>query len=157
MPLEVEVNQVRSDVALLWLLTFRDPNNQLVLRAVNNLEPVVSRSNTYHAYPFQVKLPPMDGKKPPTELQLSFMYHPALIQLVREYNPSELPRVKLELVLSSDPDTVEKRIDFLQVGSVDYNVERINFTLLSSAIWLRKTINQRYDQKQWPGIFRGFR
>ena len=158
-PLVDVVNTPQGDQALLWLLTFTDPepDNTIVLRAVNNLEAVTSRGNVYEAFPFNVVLPPDDGQKI-TAFQLSFPnVGRELMQLVREYDPGKNPRVKMGLVLSDTPDVVEKLIDFMTVDSVNYTALDITFQLTSSSIFARKTCTATYNQIEFPGLFWGLR
>jgi len=147
------VNNQMLDDALLWLLTFYDHSNTLVLRAVNNLEDVVSRGDTFTAFPFELKLPPEDGQKPQS-VSLSFVnVGRELMGLVREYGVDLAPKVKLELVLSSDPDKVEKSIDFMSVANVQYDALGITFELSSSSVFARKTCTGTYNQVEFPGLF----
>ena len=147
------VNNINIEEAFLWLLTFSDYDNNVDLRAVNNLEDVASRGQTYTAFPFAISLPPDDGQKP-QNLKLAFPnVGQELVTLIREFDPSLAPKVKLELVLSSDPETVEKTIDFMSVGNVTYTATDISFELVSSSIFARKTCTAIYNQAEFPGMF----
>lgn len=153
MPLNVTVNDQASDIALLWLLTFTDYDDNVELRAVNNLTDVVSRGDTYTAFPFSLVLPADDGPRQQS-LKLSFAnVGRELMQLVREYAPGRNPKVKLELIESNRPDNVEKRIDFLEVGSVTFDALALTFELLPSSVFARKTCVGTYNQAEFPGLF----
>ena len=152
MPLVTAINQLHGQDALLWLLTFSEPNSNVVYRAVSNLEDVVSRGQTFTAIPFEVTLPPDDGQRF-QNLQISFAnVGRELMQLIREYQPSTPPLVKLELVLSDAPDTVEKTIDFMRLESASYDALSITFTLSGSNIFQRKTCQATYDSWEFPGL-----
>jgi len=148
------VNNIEVEDAFFWLLTFTESGGApTVLYAVNNLESVDSRGNTYEAFPFEITLPPDDGQKP-ASLSLTFPnVGRDLMQLVREYSTDFTPEVKLELVLSSAPDVVEKTIDFMRVADVTYDALAITFTLTSSSIFSRKTCTGTYSQVEFPGLF----
>lgn len=153
MPLVDLVNDLHSDDALFWLLTFEDPNSNVTLRAVSNLEDVISRGNTYTAFPFDVTLPPDDGQRI-QNLTLSFPnVGRELMEFVRNYSPETPPNVIVELVLFSDPDTVEKRIDFLQLGTITYDALVVNMQLTTNNIFARKTCYNTYDYANFPGLF----
>lgn len=153
MPIQDTVNQQSIDAAFLWLLTFRTHADDLVLRAVNNLENVTSRGRTYHAFPFEIKLPPDDGQKP-QNVSISFPNAGReLMRMVREFGPELKPQVTLELVLSNNPDVVEKTIDFLAVGSVQYDALVVEFGLIPTNIFARTTCSARYSQAEFPGLF----
>lgn len=156
MPLVNVVNQLHSDDPLLWLLTVRLPiitANRTVLRAVSNLEDVVSRGETFSAFPFQVTLPPDDGQR----IQNLIITFPnvgrELMQVVREYRPTQPPEVLLELVLGNNPNVVEKTIDLLTVQSASYDALAVTFTLSGNNSFSRATSAARYDQREFPGLF----
>lgn len=153
MPLVNVVNSLNVDEALLWLLTIEDHAGNQTLRAVNNLESVVSRGHTYEAFPFDLTLPPDDGQKP-QNMQLTFAnVGREAVDLVRRYQSDRPPTVKLELVLSSDPDVVEKSIDFMTVTTAEYDPVEIRFSLASNFIFNRKTCLARYTSEEFPGLF----
>jgi len=156
------VSNINVSEAFFWLLSFDDyikeePENLIRLRAVNNLEPVDSRGDTYDAFPFEITLPPDDGQKPQS-LKLTFPnVGRELMELVREYPAEFAPEVKLELVLSSAPDVVEKTIDFMRVADVTYDALSITFTLASSSVFARKTCTGTYNQSEFLGLFWGLK
>lgn len=153
MPIATVVNNIKVEEAFLWLLTFTDYNNNVELRAVNDLVDVTSRGNVYTAFPFALTLPPEDGTKLQS-LSLTFTnVGRDLMRLVREYDASQRPQVKLELILASAPDVVEKTIDFLQMGNVNYDALAISFELLPANIFARKTCTGTYNQSEFPGMF----
>ena len=134
-----------------------DPSSGVVLRAVSNLEAVVSRGQTYEAFPFEVKLPPDDGQRIQS-LQITFPnVGRELGQLIREYAPDTPPQVKLELVLANSPGTVEKTIDFLRVNSVNYDTLAVTFTLNADLTFGRKTSLATYNGYEFPGLMWGLR
>jgi len=157
MPLATIVNSPQITDALLWLLTFTDDDTNVVLRAVNNLEAVTSNGELFEPFPFELVLPPDDGKKP-QNLTVAFPnVGRELMTLVREYPPGVHPQVRFDLVLSSAPDTIEKTVDFMEVISVSYDAMAINFQLASSSIFARKTCSATYNQAEFPGLFWGLR
>lgn len=151
------VNTPQVDDALIWLLTFTDPVDALVLRACANLEDITSRGDVYTAFPFEIVLPPDDGQRIST-LDLVFPnVGRELMELVREYPPGEHPKVKFELIISDAPDTVEKVIDFMEVDSATYTAMTVTFKLTSSSIFARKTCVANYNQSEFPGMFWGLK
>ena len=157
MNLSEYVNTINNEEALLWLLTFRDYKNSVELRAVNNLEPIVSRGEVYEPFPFEVKLSPDDGEK---VQNISIVFPNVgreLSKLIREF-PSDLkPLATLELVLTANPDQIEKTIDFMSIASASYNAQTCTLTMASHSIFARKTCLGTYNQAEFPGIFRAIR
>lgn len=149
------VNTPHVDIALLWLLTFTDPSNNVVLRAAANLEDITSNGHVYTAFPFSIVLPPDDGERI-SSLKLVFAnVGRELMDLVRRYPPGFHPQVRFDLVLSDQPDVIEKTIDFMEVGNVTFDALSITFELNSSSIFARKTCVANYNQAEFPGMFWG--
>ena len=151
MPLVDVINDPDSDVALLWLITVTDTASSTVLRGVANLEDVVSRGETYTAFPFSVALPTDDGDRPQNLTLIADNVSHQLIQVLRE--TEKPPKVKLELVLSNDLDTVEKLLDFFEVAAVTYNEQTIEFDLSSTFIFARRTVTGSFNQFEFPALF----
>jgi len=155
MPLINRVNEMHGQVAYLFLMTITeanppDPNNPLVLRVVNNLEPVESRGIKYEAFPFSITLPPDTGTAPAGIKVTTVNVGAELMQILRgTFDP---PKVKLELVLSDAPDEVEKTIDFMVLRNLEYDIESVSFELTSSSIFARKTCTGIYSQNEFPGL-----
>ena len=146
-----QVSENHSDEALLFLLTIESPQLDEPLYLVNNNESVVSRSQTYEPFPFDISLPPNDGGKPQALKLNTFNLSEDFIDLIRQ--TTEPPLVKLEIVSTRDMDFVEKLIDFMQVGSVEYDALNVSFTLVSSNFGARKTLQAQYSQNEFPGLF----
>ena len=64
MALTPHINLPEIDVAFLHLLTITAQGD--VIRLVNNNEDIVSRGDTFSAYPFMLALPVDDGINKPT-------------------------------------------------------------------------------------------
>ena len=151
MAIDAVVNAQTTDVALLWLITVTDPSSNVVLRGVNNLRDVTSRGDVYTAFPFDLVLPPDTGDRP-QNLQLSVAnVGRELIQVLRgQLAP---PRVKLELITSAAPNTVEKALDFFTVRNATYDAMAISFTLSPSNIFARKTMTANFNSLEFPAMF----
>ena len=143
------IYQTTTDEAFLWLLTITTSNE--TIRLVNNMEDIVSRGNNYTAYPFNISLPIEDGSK---QLSLSLTIDnvdQVLIEAIRGF--LEPPVMKLELVLSSDFDTVEKKIDFLRLSNVEYDQLQIRGQLKPNNVLGNAFPATSYDPSQYPALF----
>jgi hypothetical protein len=143
------IYQTSTNEAFLWLLTITTSNE--TIRLVNNMEDVVSRGDNYTAYPFNISLPVEDGSK---QLSLSLTIDnvdQVLIEAIRGF--LEPPVMKLELVLSSDFDTVEKKIDFLRLGQVEYDQLQIRGQLKPNNVLGNAFPATSYDPAQFPALF----
>jgi hypothetical protein len=120
------------------------------MRFVNNNEDVVSRGNTYLAFPFEFKLPVDDGERQPTIQIQAANSSQEFIEAVRAV--LEPPMVKLEIVLSTSPDDVEKVVDFLHLDNVSYDALQITFTLQPINILARNFPNTSYTAVEFPDL-----
>lgn len=149
MALTPAIYQTSTNECFLWLLTIT--TSKETLRVVNNMEDVVSRGNTYTAYPFNISLPVEDGSK---ELSLTLTIDNVdqlLVEALRGF--LEPPVMKLELVLSSDFDTVEKKIDFLRLSNVEYDALQIRGSLKPNNVLGNSFPATSYDPAQFPSLF----
>lgn len=143
------IYQTSTNEAFLWLLTIRSAKE--TLRVVNNMEDVVSRGNTFTAYPFNISLPVEDGAK---ELALTLTIDNVdqmLVEAIRGF--LEPPMMTLELVLSSDFNTVEKKIDFLRLANVEYDALQIRGSLKPINVLGNSFPASNYDPAQFPSLF----
>jgi hypothetical protein len=123
----IEANAVSSDAAWLVLLTFTLPGEP-PLRVVNNTEQIVSRGDTFEPTAFEITLPTDDGEQLP-KVQLEIVnVDGSIMEWVRGFHVA--PNLKLEIVLSTQPDVVERSIDFLKLNNIDYDALTISGTLV---------------------------
>lgn len=151
MPLATAVNIENLEDAFLWLITVTDPVSNVVLLGVNNLEDVTSRGKTYTAFPFELVLPTDDGQRPQSMELRCMNVAQELTQVMRATLAP--PKVKLELVLSSTPDVVEKTLDHFVVQDATYDSRVVTFTLSPSNAFARKTVSADYNQREFPALF----
>jgi hypothetical protein len=148
MALQPTINLPEVDVAFWFLLTIKA--NKDTIRVVNNYEDVVSRGDTFMAYPFALALPADDGEAMP-ELMLNIdNVDQRLVKAIREL--LEPPDVTFEMVLSSAPDTVERTIDFLRADFVSYDAMGIQMRLRPNSIMGRNFPTSRYLPGRYPDL-----
>jgi len=140
--------------AWLLLLTINHSDLGSPFYLVNNTEQIVSNSIIYLAYPFQITLSPDDGEHlPKVGLSIDNVDR-ALVETIRSI--SESPEVTIQLVLSSQPDTVELEITDLVLREVEYDSFQISATLYADDL-----LNSRYPTDNttlaagYKGLFRG--
>jgi len=149
MALNTTIHQRTSETYYLFLLTITTPDE--VIRVVNNVEDVVSRGNTYTAYPFQINLPTETGDKHPT-ITLNFdNVDKHLVKAIRKFEKP--PTAEIELITSTNPDVVEKKVEFLKVASVDYDAIQITATLQADNMLARKFPHGTYNSVEFPDLY----
>jgi len=148
MALQPTINLPEIDVAFWFLLTIKAAGD--TIRLVNNYEDVVSRGETYMAYPFSLALPADTGEALP-ELTLTIdNVDQRLVKAIREL--LEPPEITFEMVLSSAPDVVERTIDFLRADFVSYDAMGIQMRLRPTSIMARAFPSSKYTPGTHPDL-----
>ena len=152
MSLTTAVNASTTNSAFFFLLTITS-GELPPLRVVNNLEDVVSRGETFMAYPFALVLG-SDAPDTQPSVQLTI---DAVDQQVIEYirNLETPPEILLELVLSTSLNTVDKSIDFLRLSNVTYDAFTITGTLLPVDFLSQQAVGFNYTGAEFPGLVWG--
>ena len=132
-----EINSLNSGDTVLILLTLDHPSI-LPIRVVNNLEDVNSNGESFTAYGFSIILnEDVAGDKLPT-LQLAIdNVDRSLMDEIRAL-PSPMT-VTAQIVLASDPNTIEITFSNMTLRNVSYNAETITGTLT-----INENLNLRY-------------
>lgn len=150
MALVPSVNLPITTDAFFILLTFTSPTTGEVFRVVNNNEDVVSREQTYTAYPFMISLPSdTDGEQRRATISIDNVSRD-ITRYVRE--SLDPPMVKIELVLSSSLNIVEKTVDFLRLISVDYDAFTVTGTLEPYDFLNLPAIDSMYNGTEFPDL-----
>ena len=121
-------------------------------RLVNNTQPVVRSAGTYQPYPVQLSLPAqLDDQLPTVDIVVDNVDREVL-QQIREV--SGVPKVTMEVILASSPDTVE-------AGPFDFSLKQASYDVLAITGTLGyedDILNQRvpamsYTPSNSPGLF----
>jgi hypothetical protein len=139
-----------SNDPFIMLVTISHPDFPTI-RLVNNTVDIVSRSNTFQAFPFKFRLPVDDGE---TQRNVEIQLDNTSLELVSAFRSVVTPmNVLLELVLASDPDSVQIDIPDLSLRGITYDKNRINATLVLDS-FLNTAMNaETYNRNNFPGIF----
>ena len=149
MALTPVINLPETNQALLHLLTITSATDIIYL--VNNNEPITSNGQVYDPYPFALTLPMSDGERQ-VELILQIdNVDQTLTHAIRELLTP--PIIKLEMVLSGSPDTVERTIDFLRADFISYDSMSVQFRLRPENIMGRKFPASKYTPARYPDLF----
>jgi Domain of unknown function (DUF1833) len=140
-----------SPIAWLFLLTIT-LQGQPPIRLVNNNEEITSRGNIYSPFPFALNLPEDTGDRlPKVTLSISNISREIVDTLRAQTFP---PAIIVELISSAYPDIIEKRLDFLQLRSVNYDAITITGQLEVVNVLTRGFPSEVYDPVHFPGLFR---
>lgn len=139
-----------SGEATLDLLTLSHPDMDTV-RLANNTVNVVSRGETFLAFPFTLRLPDdVADQISQGTLQISNIDR-RLIEALRSIR--EPIAAQIELVLGSTPDVVEFGPVFFDLFPITYNAQTINATLAFENLISEPFPSESFTPQLFPGLF----
>lgn len=133
----------------LVLLTISNPGITTI-RVVNNTEDIVSRGNTYQAFPFEIELPGQDPDSPSSARLRIDNVDKRIVEAVRSITTP--PQVTIEVVLASQPNTVEIAYSNLTLRSVEYDVDSVRGELTFESIF-SEPVTLTITPNRFPGLF----
>jgi len=117
----------------------------------DNIEDIVSRGNTYTAFPMMISLPSENGA---TTQKAQITFDNVSLDLIDEIRTVTSPiEVALEVVLASDPDTVEISFEELKIQNVSYDSVSIRADLYLDDFLNTELSSERYTPTLFPGLF----
>lgn len=125
-----------------------DPYEVLPVAGVRGL---ISRSKEYVFVPFDITLPQQDDTNVATATLTVANVGRELMQAVR--SADSMIRIKIEIVLSSSPDTVELSIDDFRLGRISYDSLTVSGDLSVEYYELEPFPSKRFTPADFPGIF----
>lgn len=132
------------------LLTISHSSLATPLRFVNNNENIVSRGNTYTAFPFEIDLPNDDPDQPPkAQLRIDNVDR-SIVQTIRTITSP--PTVTIEVILASAPNTVEVSFTNLTLRNVSYDESEVTGELVFDAIYT-EPVSVTMTPSRFPGMF----
>lgn len=140
-----------SEDPFLTLVTLTHASFDAPIRLVNNTKDIVSRSNTYMAFPMKIRLPIDDGE---TAKEFAIQFDNVSLELIEEVR-SVTTRigVKLEMILASMPDVVQMSQEDLFISSISYNARSISARLVMDSFLNTEMTSERYNPSNFPGLF----
>ncbi|CAB4122650.1 Domain of unknown function DUF1833 [uncultured Caudovirales phage] len=144
------INSQQTDEVWLILLTITHADLPTPIRVVNNNENVTSRSNVFQAFPFEIILPGQDPDSPPKAMIRMDNVDRTVVSLIR--NISSAPTVLMEVILASQPDTVEISFGSLSLRAVTYDASTIEGELFFEALY-NEPITLSMTPSRFPGLF----
>lgn len=134
----------------LVLLTISHSTLGTPIRVVNNTEDIVSRTMLFQAFPFDIVLPGEDPDQPPkATLRFDNVDRTAIATIRSVTSP---PTVTLEVVLASQPNTVEISFPNLTLRNVRYDASVIEGDLLFESLY-SEPITLPMTPSRFPGLF----
>ena len=120
-------------------------------RLVNNTVDVISRGDTYLAFPMKIRLPVDDGE---TARDFSIEFDNVSLDLITQLRSVTGDiGVKIELILASLPDVVQMSHTDLLLRSVSYNSQRVSARIVLDSFLAVEMTSERYTPSIYPGMF----
>lgn len=138
-----------SEEVWLALLTLSHPDLGEPVRVVSNTEDIVSNGHTYTALPFVLELPD-DGPDPGVARLRIDNVTREIVTLVRSI--AAPPTVTIDLVLASQPDTIDTTITNLTLRDVRYNAAQVTGTLWFEDV-ATESVAEIITPARFPGLF----
>lgn len=145
------VNAQETTEAFIILITIDHDDLVTPIRVSSDGVNTTSRSNIYVAYPFDITLPTDDGSTPPSAKLIIDNVSREIGQTIRSILSP--PSVTIEIVLSSDPDTVESSFPFFELSEVEYNALTVSGTLTIPNLAIEPYPAESFIPSTHPGLF----
>ncbi len=145
------INSQETDEIFLTLLTISHGDLSTPYYFVNNTVDIVSRGNTFIAYPFDLPLPDSIGESIPNVSLKIDNVDRRIVDTLRSFLSP--PSLKIEVVLASSPDIVELGPLDMIILKADYDVMLIEAMIVYDNNMMDLFPSDRYIPSLFPGLF----
>lgn len=140
-----------ADEGLLVLLTINHVDLSVPIRVVANQENIVSRTEDFIAFPFDIVLPTMaEGSPPRAQLTIDNVSL-EIAQAIRQV--SSAPTVLIEVVRTDNFDSVELSFPELKLQNVRWDAGQVSGDLTSEDLQLEPYPADAFVPSNFPGLF----
>lgn len=147
--LKAQLFAQNSDDPFLTLITLTGVG--FSARLVNNSTDILSRGNTYTAFPMKITLPTDDGQ---TARTFSVDFDNASLALITNLRSvTGTIGVSIEMILASIPDDVQYAFDDLIVTAITYNASKVTAAISMDNFLSVEMTAERYTPSSYPGLF----
>lgn len=141
----------QSEDPFLMLLTLTHNDFAGPIRLVNNTVDIVSNGNTYQAFPLKITLPTDDGE---SSREVSLELDNTTLELMDELRSITTSiDVRLDMILASDPNTIQLSLQELKMKNISYNSSTIRANLLVDNFLNVEMTSEKYTPSNFPGLF----
>jgi hypothetical protein len=146
---EAVLSQETKEIYLI-LLTISSDDLSYDLRFVNNYEDVVSGGETFLGFPFQISLPHDEERRLPSVKLIIDNVAREIIDEIRTLTTP--PTVQMDIILASDPDTIEDGPYILTLREANWDRLTISGRLQGDDI-LNQKYGEQFTPQNAPGLF----
>ncbi len=117
--MQAAIHARATDEVFLILLTVDHDDLATPERYVNNVKDITSNGRVFTAYPFEVTLPDQDPERP---LEVTLVLDNVAQDIIQTLRSCSSPlSIDLEVVMASDPDTIEIGPLSLELMNADWD------------------------------------
>lgn len=141
----------QTEKAFIALLTLDHPDLNSPLRFSSDGVDTVSNGDTYVSFPFRISLP-QESKDtiPSVQLEIDNVSR-EIVSTIRDIDSN--PTLEMEIVLSSDTDTVIAGPFPFELRDVNYDALTVQGTLSNPALDETSFPTDSFDPANFPGLF----
>jgi len=137
--------------AFLPLITLEHDDLDSPIRVVHNHTEITSNGNTFLPYAFQLMLPD-DTERNVCQGKLTIdNVSREIIEAIRSI--SSAPTVTIQIVLASDPDTVEIEYSDFKLKEITYDAEWVSGNLVIETFSKEPFPGDSFTPGNFPGLF----
>lgn len=140
-----------SSVAWLILLTITHDDLAEPIRCVNSRGDVMSNGETFIAFPFSIVLPGEDGETMPRARLRIDNVSREVYSAIWALDPA--PYVQVDVVLSSDPNTIEYTVGGMRLERVEADDLYLTGELTVSNIGIEPYPGDSFSPSKFPSLF----
>lgn len=140
----------QTEEVWLILLTIQHATLANPLRFVNDYQSLVSRGNVFLAFPFEVEFPEQDPDSPGEARLTIDNVDRQIVNTIRAI--SSPPDITLEVVLASQPDTVEAEFSGLILRNVTYDALKVSGVMRFEDI-MTEPVSLQMTPSRFAGLF----
>ncbi len=140
-----------SNDPFLMLVTMQHSSFVEDILFVNDVQDIESRGLTYTAFPISITLPADDGE---TSKDVKMVFDNVSLELVEEFRSITTPiEVKIEMILASNPDSIQLSLEELKLRNVTYNRQTVSGVLFMDDFLNTEMNSEKYTPSTFPGLF----
>jgi hypothetical protein len=141
----------QTDEVYIILLTLDHESLEIPIRATSDGVITISNGNSFYPYPFKLILPD-DTERPFSRGTLSIdNISQTIIEALRSVSSAII--VTMQVVLASDPDTVEVEFPEFELADISYDAQVISGTLSIESFTEEPFPGDSFIPSYFPGLF----
>ena len=99
----------------------------------------------------EIRLPPDDGD---SAREVSIEFDNVSLELIDELRSiTDAIDVKIDMILASDPDSIQLSVEDLKMRSVTYTAQRVSARLFMDSFLNVEMTSEKYLPTLYPGLF----